>query len=194
MSSFQEISALIRNRRTVKADQMNGSTIPDEQVKQLLELADWAPTHAFTEPWRFTVYAGEGKKTFCNAHAGMYKAHTPADKFVQAVYDRLASMGERVSHIIVAKMKRHPAEKIPAMEEIAATACAIQNLTLAGEALGISTFWSTGGMALKPAMKDFYGLEENDQVMGVLYLGYADAKPEGRRLVPLEEKVDWVNA
>ncbi|MBE7175481.1 MAG: nitroreductase [Mucilaginibacter polytrichastri] len=193
MSAFNDISALIRNRRTVKADQMNGTLIPDEQVQQLLELANWAPTHAFTEPWRFTVYAGEGKKTFCRAHAEMYRTNTPADKFAQPVFERLAAMGEKVSHIIVAKMKRHPAEKIPAMEEIAATACAIQNLVLAGEALGISTFWSTGGMALKQPMKDFYGLEENDQVMGVLYLGYADAKPEGRRIVPLEEKINWVS-
>ncbi|MBE7178707.1 MAG: nitroreductase [Mucilaginibacter polytrichastri] len=191
-ASFEDISSLIRNRRTVKADQMNGKVIPDEQVQQLLELADWAPTHAFTEPWRFTVYAGTGKTEFCRTHAEMYKANTPADKFAQPVYERLAAMGEKVSHIIVAMMKRHPAEKIPAMEEIASTACAVQNLTLAGEALGISAFWSTGGMALKQPMKDHFGLEEKDQVMGILYLGYADAKPEGRRLIPLEDKINWV--
>ena len=74
----------------IMVDQMNGTLIPDEQVQQLLELANWAPTHAFTEPWRFTVYAGEGKKTFCRAHAEMYRANTPADKFAQPVFERLA--------------------------------------------------------------------------------------------------------
>jgi hypothetical protein len=28
--------------------------------------------------------------------------------------------------------------------------------------------------------------------MGVLYLGYADQHPEGKRNIPLEEKIKWV--
>jgi len=29
-------------------------------------------------------------------------------------------------------------------------------------------------------------------VMGFLYLGYADQHPEGKRTIPLEEKISWI--
>lgn len=48
MSDFEVVSGIIKKRRTVKPAKMNGKSVPDEQVKQLLELADWAPTHKDT--------------------------------------------------------------------------------------------------------------------------------------------------
>nr|WP_255486869.1 hypothetical protein [Mucilaginibacter sp. SP1R1]MBB6149401.1 hypothetical protein [Mucilaginibacter sp. SP1R1] len=56
----------------------------------------------------------------------------------------------------------------------------------------MASFWSTGGAILKPAMKEFLQLREEDNVMGVLYLGYANQCPEGQRNIPLQEKVQWV--
>ncbi|WP_237144800.1 nitroreductase family protein [Pontibacter pamirensis] len=69
------IQEVIQSRRTVKPPQLNGQPIPDEQVKQLLALADWAPTHGLTEPWRFKVYAREKVQDFCLAHAELYKKY-----------------------------------------------------------------------------------------------------------------------
>jgi hypothetical protein len=56
----------------------------------------------------------------------------------------------------------------------------------------MASFWSTGGAILKPGMKDFLQLREEDNVLGVLYLGYTDQYPEGKRNTPLEEKIIWV--
>lgn len=56
----------------------------------------------------------------------------------------------------------------------------------------MASFWSTGGLILKPAMKRFLQLRDEDQVIGVLYLGYADHHPEGKRNIPLESKIKWV--
>ena len=49
---FEIIADIIRSRRSIKPVKMNGKKIPDEQVKELLKLANWAPTHGRTEPWR----------------------------------------------------------------------------------------------------------------------------------------------
>ena len=89
-------------------------------------------------------------------------------------------------------MKRGDLPKIPAFEEVAAASAAIQNLLLGATALNIASFWSTGGMILKPAMKQFLNLRDEDEVMGVLYLGYADEYPEGIRKTPLSEKITWI--
>jgi nitroreductase len=189
-NTFSTISAIIKNRRTIKPFMMNGDKIPDEQITQLLELADWAPNHGLTEPWRFTVYADPAQ--FCHAHAEMYKANTDTDTFAQGVYDNLAQQGDKASHVIIAVMQRGNLPKIPAFEELAATACAVQNLLLGATALNLASYWGTGGMILKPAMKAFLNLRDEDEVMGVLYLGNADEQPKGVRRISLDEKVKWI--
>jgi len=185
------LSSIIKNRRTTKPPMMNGKKIPDEQIKQLLDLADWAPTHANTEPWYFIVFAEP--KTFCREHAELYRDNTSAENFMQFNYEKILHNGDKASHIIVAVMKRGQLAKIPVLEEIAATACAVQNILLGATALGIASFWSTGGMVHTPVMKQFLSLTEEDIVMSVLYLGYSDVKSSGERLIPLNEKVKWVS-
>lgn len=169
---------------------MNGRKIPDEQVQALLELADWAPTHGFTEPWRFVVFANPSD--FCHQHAELYKQSVTADNFDNGTYNKLYTQGDKASHVIVATMKRGSLPKIPAIEEIEAVACAVQNILLGATAMDIASFWSTGGMIMKQQMKDFLNLNEEDHIIGVLYLGYADAQPNGNRTMPLAEKIKWI--
>ena len=170
---------------------MNGKKVPDEQIWELLKLADWAPTHANTEPWRFVVYSDP--KAFCEQHAQLYRDHTPEENFTQFNYEKILHNGDKASHIIIAIMQRGPLPKIPAIEEISATACAIENILLGATALGIASFWSTGGMAHNPAMKTFLDIEPEDIVMGILFLGYADSTYNGERNIPLTEKVKWIS-
>lgn len=185
---------IILTRRTIKPASMNGKKIEDAQVQQLFELADWAPTHGLTEPWYFMVYAGEKVQEFCLAHAELYKANAQPEQFVPGTYDKLKSMGDLASHLVVMAMKRGANPKIPALEELAATSCAIENILLGASSMGIAAYWGTGGMALKPAMKEYLKLGEEDQIMGFLYLGYSDEPIHkvGRRTRPLSEKVQWM--
>jgi len=171
---------------------MNGQAISKEHIEQLLQLADWAPNHGNTEPWRFVVYGGDKVKMFCQQHADLYKNNTPVENFMQGTYDKLLHNGDKASHIIVVIMQRGDLPKIPALEEVAAVSAAVQNVLLGATALNIATIWSTGGMTLKPAMKHHFGLREEDHVLGLLYMGYTDVHPEGRRKIPLENKITWV--
>jgi nitroreductase len=188
---FEIIAGIIKNRRSVKPVKMNGKKIPDQQVRELLKLANWAPTHGRTEPWRFIVYSGNKVKEFCHQHAELYKTHTLPEKFEQANYDKQLHIGDLASHIIIAIMQKGNLPKVPALEEIAATAIAIQNILLGATAAGIASFWSTGGMVHHPVMKDFLHLNKEDIVMSLLYLGYTDERMEGKRQTGIEEKVIW---
>ncbi len=188
---FLIISSIIKNRRSIKPAKMNGKKIPDEQVKEILQLANWAPTHGRTEPWRFIVYAEDKVKEFCFQHAELYKGLTPPKNFEQANYDKQLHNGDLASHIIIAIMQRGNSPKIPALEEIAATAAAIQNILLGATAAGITSFWSTSGMTHHPAMKDFLKLKKEDIVLGILYFGYSDEKMEGKRQTSMTEKITW---
>jgi len=188
---FSIITNIIKSRRSIKPARMNGGKIPDEQVKELLQLANWAPTHGRTEPWRFIVYGGDRVKEFCQQHADLYKALTPLKKFEQANYDKQLHYGDLASHLIIAIMQRGNSPKIPALEEIAATAAAIQNVLLGATAAGITSFWSSSGMTHHPAMKDFLKLRKEDVIMGIIYLGYSDEQSEGKRQTTMDEKVIW---
>ncbi len=192
MNNAEALKKIIKSRRTIKPGQMNGKAIPNEQIMELLELADWAPTHGNTEPWRFFVYAGNEKvKAFCEQHAALYEAEA-GDKTDAARKETLLHMGDKASHVILAAMKRGHLTKIPVLEELAATSAAIQHLLLGAESMGIAAYWGSGGMVLRPSFKEFLGLGEEDQMLGALYFGYSDVLKEGQRVIPLQEKIRWM--
>ncbi|XZF15119.1 nitroreductase family protein [Chitinophagaceae bacterium MMS25-I14] len=189
---FSALKQIITGRRTVKTAAMNGKQIDDATINELLSLADWAPTHGRTEPWRFIVYKGEALKNFCAAHAKIYWDNTAEDKRLQTSFDNLSNAGNMASHLIVAVMQRGANPKIPVIEEIAATSAAIEHVLLGATAEGISSFWNTGGMTHHPALREYLGFGEHDIVMGLLYFGYTDDEPkEGKRNIPVTEKVKW---
>lgn len=191
-SNFETIAEVIRNRRTTKAAAMNGQKVPDAQIDQLMSLADYAPTHGRTEPWRFMIYTAASLEKFCNDHAQLYWDNTPEETRQAQTFENLKHQGDMVSHLVVTLMKRTKETKIPLMEEYAATSAAVQNILLGAEALGIAAIWSTGGMALKQPMKDYFSLSEDDFVVGFLYLGHSDQpKKDAVRNIPLAEKVKW---
>jgi len=192
MNDFPAIQHIIHTRRTTKPHLMNGKQIPEEQVKELLQLANWAPTHGLTEPWHFVVYAGEKVKEFCQQHANLYKLHIPAEKFATEKYEKLTHMGDLASHVVIAIMQRGKLPNIPVLEEIAASACAVQNILLGATAMKIASYWGSGGMAYHPAMKTFLKLQEEDLVLGIIYLGYSDKTLTGRRNSPIHAKITYM--
>ena len=113
-------------------------------------------------------------------------------RFEIAKYEKIRHNGDNASHIIAVYMKRGNNPKITVIEELCATAAAVQNLLLGATSLNIAALWNTGGLIFHPVMKTYFGLAEADQLIGFLYFGYSDSPPKaGERIVPLEEKIDW---
>lgn len=186
----QTINEIIQQRRSVFTSQFEpGKTIPDEIIQQLLINANMAPTHKLTEPWRFTVYSGNGLQTLADRQAEIYKAHA-GTKFKQVRYDSLLITPMLCSHVIAIGMKRH--EDIPEMEEIAAVACAVQNMYLTATAYGIGGYWSTGGITFYEQAKALFNLGAEDKLMGFFYLGYVRVPSAPRVPKPIEEKITWI--
>jgi nitroreductase len=192
-NQFEQVANVIKHRRSVSWSKMNGRLIPDEDIHRLLALADWAPTHGRTEPWRFFVYGGAALKQFGQDHANLYWQNTPEDKRQEATYEKLLHNVDKASHLIITAMKRGDNIKIPVIEEIAATSAAIQNILLGATALDISSFWSTGGMTHSPTLKEYLQLRDADIIMGLVFLGYSDEPvKEGQRNSSIHEKVKWL--
>lgn len=184
----------ILKRRTIKPEDCTGEKISEQNLQQILETANWAPTHGYTEPWRFVVFSDDGLAKFANDHASMYKKNTSTEHFKQVAYQKIIERAITTSHIIAIICKKGNNPKIPFWEEMAATACAVQNMQLAAASLGIAAYWNSGGMTAHPEMKTYLGYSEDDFVMGFLYLGIPvkDKEFKGRRISSIQEKVNWV--
>ena len=182
----------MRNRRSVFPDQFDaGRHIPDETVQQILENATWAPNHGHTEPWRFVVFTGEGLKKLANFQSELYK-ETAAEKYKEATYQKLQRTPLLASHVIALCMKRDPDKKHPEVEEIAAVSCAVENIYLSVTAYDLGGYWTTGGVTYNPKAKAFFGLDDDDRLLGFYYLGYVAIPPAAAKRKPIEEKVAWV--
>lgn len=189
----EELNELIRSRRSTFPDQFEaGKKVDDEIIKEILTNAIWAPNHGKEEPWHFTVFTGEGLKTLATYQSELYKETTP-DNFKEATYLKLQQQPLKASHIIAIGMKRSANKNIPEVEDVAAVSCAVENIYLSVTAYGLGGYWTTGGITYRPQAKSFFGLEENDKLLGFFYIGHVAVPSTGGKRKPLEEKVNWIN-
>ena len=138
----EQFNSIIKHRRSIYPYQYKkGKVIPDEIIWQILENANRAPTHKQTEPWRFTVFCGEGLKYFGQLQSKIYKKYS-GDTFNKDRYKKLIDYPLMSSHVIAIGMKRNEANKLPEIEEIEATACAVQNMFLTVTAYGLGSYWN----------------------------------------------------
>lgn len=190
--NIDQINHLIRNRRSVFADQFEqGKQIPDEMVQEILINATWAPTHGHTEPWHFSVFTGEGLKRLAQFQSDLYKSEA-GPGFSEKKYLKLQQQPLKASHIIAIGMKRSLNSRIPEIEEIAAVACAVQNIYLSVSAYGLGGYWTTGGITYMDQAKAFFGLEDTDRLLGFFYLGYVAVPSRNGKRADLDTKTTWI--
>ena len=195
LAHAENISQAIRSRRSAK--RLLDTPVERQVIERLLEAATWAPNHHLTEPWRFWVISGAGRERFGEAMAaGDLNTHRDATP-EQRETMRTSAIGKahRAPVIIAVAAVMAESNKNPDLEEISATAAAIQNLLLQAEAEGLGAIWRTGRSAYEPEMAEYFGLTERDRILGFLYIGHPDpdapARTSERR--PAAEVTTWLD-
>lgn len=188
-----DISRLIKYRRSIFPTQYSGEIIKKEIIEEILENANWAPTHKFSEPWRFTVFSGLGLGKLGAFMSELYReVSTEKERFEESKFQKLKNKPLLASHVISIGMKRDPKERLPEIEEVEAVACAVQNMQLTATAHGVGCYWGTGGITYFEQAKSFFGLNSEDKLLGFLFLGYPKSKWPTSKRKPIEDKVTWV--
>lgn len=188
--SPEKVNELLRNRRSVFPISYIDKPIPREIIEQVLENANWAPNHKQTEPWRFVVFREEGLKRLSDYLGEHYTANTEASKFQEAAYLKSMEKPLQSSCVIAICMQRDEAERLPEWEEIAATACAVQNMYLTCSAYGIGCYWSTPKAIIEA--DEFLELGPGQRCLGMFYMGYHEQETFNPRRKPIENKTRWV--
>lgn len=188
-----EFNDLVKSRRSIYPKDYTGEAVDDAIVRQMLENANWAPTHKFTEPWRFIVYTGEGRKKLAELQAAVYQQKTGADgTFKEERYQNLLTKPLESSHIILVYMKRDEKKSLPEVEEIGAVFCAVQNMYLTATAYNIGCYLSTGGITFFKEANAAFGLGDEDKIIGFLHVGIPAHHHQVSKRKSIEEKVMWV--
>ncbi|PCJ98053.1 MAG: nitroreductase [Flavobacteriaceae bacterium] len=182
------IFELIKNRRSVFPAQYNNTPILKEDIKEILEAANWAPNHKKTEPWRFKVLQAEAKENLGVFLVEKYRQAEEHPKEFKC--KKLLENPKRAGAIIAICMQRDPKESLPEWEEIAAVAMAVQNMWLMCTEKGIGCYWSSPGLI--QYMGEFFDLAQGEKCLGFFYMGnYDDVIPEVVR-TPIEDKTVWM--
>ncbi|EJK55051.1 hypothetical protein THAOC_25254 [Thalassiosira oceanica] len=133
--------------RSIFTKQYTGRSVNREIVKEMLDAARYAPNHHITEPWRFIIFESpESKQNVALLLAEMYKKKSRSQgSFKQAKYDKKIKSASKASHIVAICVKTDTKSML--MEEVCATAMAVQNMHLVATAYHVGAYWSSGGVS-----------------------------------------------
>lgn len=186
------IEEAIRTRRTI--GRVKKDPVDRALIERLLDAAVWAPSHHNTQPWSFIVMTGEGRGRLAEGYARVSAAAVP-ELSGQPLEDRLAkerTKAFRAPVVIAAVCSPSDDPRAVLAEELAAAQAAVQNLLLSAHANGLGAIWRSGDPMYNPIMRETFGLREQDQIVGFIYLGYPDmTAPEPQR-VPATAKTVWL--
>jgi len=182
----------IRTRRSI--GRVKQDPVSRETIEMLLEAAIWAPSHHNTQPWKFIVMTGDGRSRLAEGYARV-AALSLNDLDDQEREERLQKERQkayRAPVVIAAVCSPSDDPRAVPAEELAAAQAAVQNLLLAAHALGLGAIWRSGAPMFHPLMKETFGLSEQEQLVGFIYIGYPDVEPSAGKRAPLAEKVVWL--
>ncbi|MGJ1206147.1 nitroreductase family protein [Sphingobacterium lactis] len=182
-----EVLKAIQLRRAVFQANFTDQEVSREDILTILEAANAAPTHKRTQPWRFVVFRKEGLNRLGEELARIYKSVTPAEKYTEMTEQNMAKKATQ-SNVAIAIVVNYTGD-LPEWEELAATACAVENMWLASSSMGIGGYWASPGMINH--IGPFLNLEENQRCIGFFYMGHTEAEPREPVRSPIEEKIRW---
>lgn len=182
------VQELIKYRRSVFPKNYIDKPIPKEILLELLKCAVQAPTHKLTQPWKFTVFTGEGLIKLADELKKQYKKSVSKDDYSKKKGESIREKVLQSGAVIAICLSE--SGKIPKWEELAAVASAVQNLALAASAEDIGSYWSSSKII--DDLNSFLNLSKNESCIGLFYMGYHKEKRSLGKRSPLKEKVTWI--
>lgn len=188
-----DIFEAIKTRRSI--GKVKDEMVPKELLEKIIEAGIWAPNRYLTEPWRFFVISGEGRKRL---------AKVMEEIVIQSGIDLDSEEGKkklekeknkplRAPVIIAVASEVTENGRALRIEELGAVYASVQNMLLTAHALGLASYWKTGKACYNARMKEFFGLKDKDEVLAFIYLGYADMEKNPPRKKAASELTKWID-
>lgn len=186
------VQDIIKQRHSIgkMTDQVPSRT----DIEQMLEAATHAPNHHKTEPWSFFVLAGKARielGTIMAESLAAKMAETTSEK-AQAALNKERNKPLRSPVLIVVTSQYPQQPNVMDIENVEATAAAVENMLLVAEELGLAAMWRTGDAAYNPRVKQWLGIAPADHIVAIVYLGYPAIPKLERNPTPIAAKASWL--
>jgi nitroreductase len=162
-----DVETAIRLRRTHK--QFGREPVDEAVVRDLLDLARFAPNHKVTQPWRFRLLGPDTRA-----------------RLNEAVGEKEAMKLGRAPTLVLATAVLSgdpPTDE----EDLHATACAVYAVLLGATSRGLASYWRTPAALGDEAVRTLLGLEGNERIVGLIHLGAAVSDPPAKERLPLDD-------
>lgn len=138
-----------------------------EQLDIIKQAALRVPDHGCIAPWQFIVVEAEAREKL----GDIYYQSALAEQQEEKVINRAKELPLRAPMIIIAIAKYQAHPKVPRIEQVQSAGCSVLAMQQAAFAQGLGGVWRTGYFAQSPAVKNALSLNEQDEIVGYLYLG-----------------------
>jgi nitroreductase len=167
-----DLADLIRSRRTsMLVDKQRD--VPSELIRDLCELAQWAPNHKRTWPWRFAIAEGPARARLGNVIAdAMESRGDPPEKVAKT---RTKYLRTPVTLVVGSGPGDSP---LRTAENRDAVAAGIQILLLAATEQRLASYWGSCPKGANDVVAELCGFERGTHISALIYLGWASSTVE----------------
>lgn len=190
----------IRNRRSIRA--FSDRPVPREALEEILRAGTLAPSSKNRQPWRFIVAAGRAKEELLEAmDRGLEReARSPllpgSGAYLSGAGNTRRIMAQAPVVILVMNPLGLPLDRDLTPEERIYEICnaqslgaAVENMSLAAQALGLGSLWICDTYFAYRELTEWAG--GPGELFAALALGYPEEAPPPRPRKPLGEIVEW---
>jgi nitroreductase len=160
-----DVETAIRTRRTHK--RYGSEPLDDTALRELLELARFAPNHHLTQPWRFRVLGPETRSR------------------IEDIAGEKEAIKLRRAPTLVLATAALSGDPHTDEEDLHAVACAVYAVLLGATARGLASYWRTPRALEDAAIRELLGLPGDEQVVALIHLGPPASVPPAKERLPL---------
>jgi nitroreductase len=175
---MNETITLLARRRSAPALALAEPGPTPEEIETILGIAARVPDHGKLAPWRFIVFASEGRDRAGAIVAEIFaKTNPAADASQLATERRRFSLAPLVIGVV---SRAGPHQKIPEWEQVLSAGAVCMNLIVAANALGYASVWLTEWYAYDRAVLERLGVGSQEKIAGFVHIGRAPGPRDDR--------------
>ncbi len=105
--------------------------------------------------------------------------------------DKIYNKPKRAPMVIIASVKLQDHPKVPHIEQYLSAGASVQNILMAAHFQGIGAMWRTGSLAFNQHLMDLLDMDNNEKIIGFIYLGKEEGDKRKLKTVNVGDYVSF---
>lgn len=191
----------IKNRRSIR--KFKGDAVPRACIEEMVQAATLAPSAKNRQPWKFIVYQGTAKDELVTVMKQGVEREKVGHERMPSWTGGLADAENTVrvmqeAPVLIAVLNTNGKtpfsgianeDRIVEICDSLSIGAAIENMILSAMEQGLGTLWIANTCFAYDELMDY--IDTEDQLTGIVAVGYADEQPEQRPRKRMEDVLEF---